>query len=74
MQTEDLQDILALIAKPSHYLGSETNSIKKDPSNIKLSFALCFPELYEIGTSHFGLQILYHVLNKHPEMAAATQI
>ena len=70
MRTEDLQDILALIEKPSNYLGSEINSIKKDPSRVKLFFALAFPELYEIGTSHFGLQILYHILNGHPEIAA----
>ena len=70
MRIEDLQDILPLIEKPSSYLGFEINSIKKDPGRVKLFFALAFPELYEIGTSHFGLQILYHILNSHPEIAA----
>jgi hypothetical protein len=45
-------------------------SLKKDPDKVKLRVALVFPDLYEIGTSHFGLQILYDILNKHKEIAA----
>ena len=37
---------------------------------MKLKFALAFPDLYEIGTSHFGLQILYHILNQRPDVLA----
>jgi radical SAM family uncharacterized protein/radical SAM-linked protein len=44
--------------------------IKKDPDSVKLRFALAFPDLYEIGTSHFGMQILYHILNTHADVAA----
>ncbi len=51
-------------------MGTEINSIKKDLDKVKLKVALAFPDLYEIGTSHFGLQILYHILNKHKEIAA----
>ena len=70
MSITTIQDILPLIEQPSRYLGSEINTIKKDHSRVKLCFALAFPDLYEIGTSHFGLQILYHILNLHHEIAA----
>ena len=70
MTPESIQDILPLIEKPSRYLGTETNHVQKDPAGVKLKFALAFPDLYEIGTSHFGLQILYHMLNRHPDIAA----
>ncbi len=65
-----LDDILPFVEKPSRYLGSEINTIKKDLNWVKLRFALAFPDLYEIGTSHFGMQILYHILNAHPDIAA----
>ena len=70
MKIKTIQDILPLIEKPSHYLGGEINSICKKPEQVKLKIALAFPDLYEIGTSHFGLQILYHILNLHPEIYA----
>ena len=70
MSITSIQDILPLIEQPSRYLGSEINTVKKDPSRVKLGFALVFPDLYEIGTSHFGIQILYNILNSHPEIAA----
>jgi len=61
---------LPLVERPSRYLGSETNTIRKDLSKTALKFALAFPDLYEIGTSHFGIQILYQVLNTHTDIAA----
>ncbi|MFH1974759.1 MAG: TIGR03960 family B12-binding radical SAM protein [Pseudomonadota bacterium] len=70
MKIANINDILPLVEQPSRYLGSEINSIKKDYNNVKLSIALAFPDLYEVGTSHFGLQILYHILNKHENIAA----
>ncbi len=70
MSRTTIQDILPLIEQPSQYLGSEVNTIKKDPDRVKLGFALVFPDRYEIGTSHFGIQILYYILNSHPEIAA----
>jgi radical SAM family uncharacterized protein/radical SAM-linked protein len=63
-------NFLSKIEKPSRYLGSEINSIHKDLDRVKLHVALAFPDLYEIGTSHFGLQILYHILNSRDEIAA----
>ena len=70
MTQNTIQDILPLIDKPSSYLGSETNAVKKDLSNVKLQFLLAFPDLYEIGMSHFGLQILYHILNRVGSISA----
>jgi hypothetical protein len=56
MSIKTIEDILPLVEKPSRYLGGEINQIKKDPDSVKLRFALAFPDLYEIGTSHFGMQ------------------
>ena len=70
MGIHTIQDLLPLVEKPSRYLGTETNRIEKKDTAIQLSVALAFPDMYEIGTSHFGLQILYHTLNRHPKIAA----
>ncbi|MGD8366383.1 MAG: TIGR03960 family B12-binding radical SAM protein [Desulfobacterales bacterium] len=70
MYRSQFDNLLSLVERPSRYLGTEVNSIRKDPTGVKLRFALAFPDLYEIGTSHFGIQILYHLLNQHPEIVA----
>lgn len=70
MYIETIQDILPLVEKPSRYLGTEVNTVKKEPATVALRFALAFPDLYEIGTSHFGLQILYSILNQEEQIAA----
>jgi len=70
MSHNSRQEILSLVEKPSRYLGSEINRVLKNPGDIRLRFALAFPDLYEIATSHFGIQILYHTLNRHPEISA----
>lgn len=62
--------LLTHVEKPSRYLGSEINSIRKNENEAKLRVALAFPDLYEIGSSHFGLQILYHIINSQPDAAA----
>ncbi len=61
---------MPLVDKPSRYLGTEVNASKKDLSKVQLKIALAFPDLYEIGTSHFGMQILYHLLNQRRNIAA----
>jgi len=66
----DIQDILPLVSRPSRYLGTEVNRVKKDPTAVGLKIALAYPDLYEIGTSHFGLQILYDILNRRDDIAA----
>ena len=51
------------IQHPSRYLGGETHAITKEPADVEVSIALAFPDVYEIGMSHVGLKILYHILN-----------
>ncbi|MGE5252966.1 MAG: TIGR03960 family B12-binding radical SAM protein, partial [Planctomycetaceae bacterium] len=63
------QEDLLRISKPSRYIGGEVNSVFKDPDRVKLKFALAFPDVYEVGMSHLGFQILYHLLNEIPEVA-----
>mgnify|MGYP005843498481 CR=1 FL=1 len=70
MHSDTIDAILSRVEKPSRYLGTEINSVRKDPGAVRLRFALAFPDLYEIGMSHFGLQILYSILNRRPEIAA----
>jgi radical SAM family uncharacterized protein/radical SAM-linked protein len=70
MNRQSLEAVLPLVRHPSHYLGSEINAIRKDPAHVRLRFALAFPDLYEVGMSHVGIQILYHILNSREDMAA----
>jgi len=70
MHRQNYQDILPLVQMPTRYAGSEINAIKKDLESVDLTVALMFPDLYEIGTSHFGLQILYSILNNRENIAA----
>ncbi|MFO7839399.1 MAG: TIGR03960 family B12-binding radical SAM protein [Desulfosalsimonadaceae bacterium] len=62
--------IRAFVAKPSRYLGSEANAVQKFRDAVKLRFALAFPDLYDIGMSHFGMQILYNILNRQSDICA----
>lgn len=62
MQNAALNGILQAVEKPARYTGSEWNMVQKQSA--RLHFALCFPDVYEIGMSHLGSQILYHVLNE----------
>ncbi len=65
-----LESILPFIEKPGRYTGGEINSVVKDISQCRLRFALAFPDTYEIGMSHLGLQILYSILNGEKDIAA----
>ncbi len=64
-----LRDILPLVRQPSRYLGNEINHVQKDLDTVSLCVALAFPDMYEIGTSHFGMQILYDRLNTRADIA-----
>jgi radical SAM family uncharacterized protein/radical SAM-linked protein len=70
MHEQNYQYILNRVQTPTRYSGSEINAVKKELSQVDLTFALVFPDLYEIGTSHFGLQILYSILNNRKDIAA----
>ena len=58
------------IEHPSRYIGNEVNFVRKDPEGVEVSFAIAFPDTYEVGMSHLGLKILYHLLNLEPWLAA----
>ena len=62
------EEILMQIEKPERYIGCEYNSVVKDPDRVRIRFAMCFPDVYEIGMSHLGIQILYHILNDMPDV------
>lgn len=59
-------DILMQVDKPARYIGSEVNSVIKS-KDIDIRFAMCFPDVYEIGMSHLGIQILYGMLNSYED-------
>ena len=61
-------EILMKIDKPARYIGNELNSIKKDKEKVAIRFAMCFPDVYEIGMSHLGVQILYDMFNKRDDV------
>ena len=59
-----LDQLLKRVEKPGRYIGGEINSARKDPNSVDANFAFAFPDIYEIGMSYLGLQILYHELNQ----------
>ena len=65
MRTLALSDeILMKVDKAARYIGGEVNSVMKDKNDVDIRFAMCFPDVYEIGMSHLGVQILYDMFNK----------
>ncbi len=70
MNDTAIDTLLSLVERPSRYIGGEVNSIRKDHSRCDLTVGLAFPDAYEVGMSHLGLQILYAILNNEPSVAA----
>ena len=62
--TDLIQRILPTVQKPARYTGGEYNEIKKDPQDVRVRVAYCFPDTYEIGMSNVGMRILYGVMNE----------
>ena len=60
-------EILLSIQQPARYIGGEVNMIVKDPSQVDIRFAMCFPDVYDIGMSHLGIQILYDMFNRRKD-------
>ncbi|MCH5171125.1 MAG: TIGR03960 family B12-binding radical SAM protein [Oscillospiraceae bacterium] len=63
MVKKEVEPLLKKVQKPARYTGGELNSVMKNKDNIKLRYAFCFPDSYEIGMSHLGLKILYSLVN-----------
>ncbi len=61
-------DILLKIEKPARYLGNEINAVCKDTKQVDIRFCMCFPDVYEIGMSHLGIQIIYDMLNAREDV------
>jgi radical SAM family uncharacterized protein len=66
----DLELILPHVTRPARYTDHEWNAIRKDHLGARARFVLAYPDVYEVGMSHLGLRILYHVLNSHPDFVA----
>ncbi len=62
-----LKEILLQVEKPARYIGNEINMVIKKPEDTDIRFAFCFPDVYEVGMSHLGLQILYYFLNRRED-------
>jgi radical SAM family uncharacterized protein len=63
-----IEETLPFVSKPARYIGNEINSVHKDWDSVETKVLLAFPDIYEIGMSHVGLRILYHILNSEPQI------
>lgn len=70
MQVSEFEALLSRVTKPARYIDGEWNAVHKDWQAARVRFALVYPDVYEVGMSHLGLHILYHVLNSHPDYLA----
>ena len=61
-------EILLSIEKPARYIGGEVNAVMKDKEQVAIRFAMCFPDVYEIGMSHLGIQILFDMFNRRDDI------
>lgn len=61
-------EILLRVEKPARYIGNEVNAVVKDKENVSVRVAMCFPDVYEIGMSHLGIQILYDMFNQFEDV------
>jgi radical SAM family uncharacterized protein len=64
----DISGLLPLVERPGRYVGGEINSVMKNPPDVKLNFCFAFPDLYEIGMSYTGMQIIYGLLNAREDV------
>ena len=63
-------EVLQAVTKPTRYTGGEWNAVRKDGAEVGCTFALCLPDVYEVGMSNLGLAILYEILNRREDTAA----
>lgn len=61
-------EVLLSVQQPARYIGNEVNMVVKDPEKVDVRFAMCFPDVYEIGMSHLGIQILYDMFNRREDV------
>jgi len=70
MKNSDFDVPMSRVVKPARYTNGEWNAVHKNPQSARVRVALAYPDVYEVGMSHLGLQILYHVLNSQPDFLA----
>ncbi|MFH1077159.1 MAG: TIGR03960 family B12-binding radical SAM protein [Pseudomonadota bacterium] len=73
MNNKIINEIFPFVQRASRYIGKEVCAVNKDPESVRIRVALAFPDLYEIGMSYVGLQILYHILNSK-ELVSAERV
>ena len=64
---QNLDKLFSKVQKATHYCGGELNSVIKNPEDVKIRYAFAFPDTYEVGMSHLGMKILYHILNERED-------
>lgn len=67
MDKQLLDRIMNNVEKPVRYMGNEYNMVEKDPSKVLIRYAFAFPDVYEVGMSHLGIKILYHLINERED-------
>ncbi|MGI6237223.1 MAG: TIGR03960 family B12-binding radical SAM protein [Candidatus Excrementavichristensenella sp.] len=67
MNLEKLDGLLMQVSKPVRYMGGEFGAVMKDPEAVAVRYAFLFPDVYEVGMSHLGMKILYHIINKRED-------
>ncbi|MGN0515739.1 TIGR03960 family B12-binding radical SAM protein [Eubacterium sp.] len=67
MIKKEVEKILQYVQKPARYVGGELNSVVKNPDEVDIRYAFCFPDIYEIGMSHLGMKILYGLVNERED-------
>ena len=67
MIKKEVEKILQYVQKPARYVGGELNSVVKNPNEVDIRYAFCFPDIYEIGMSHLGMKILYGLVNERED-------
>ena len=60
-------EVLLSVDKAARYIGHEVNAVWKDPKSVDIRFCMCFPDVYEVGMSHIGIQILYELFNRRED-------
>ncbi|MGI6527919.1 MAG: TIGR03960 family B12-binding radical SAM protein [Caldicoprobacterales bacterium] len=55
------------VSKPVRYMGNEYNMVEKNPEEVSIRYAFAFPDVYEVGMSHLGMKILYHLINERSD-------
>lgn len=65
--SERIDSVLLNVEKPVRYLGGEFGSVEKDPAKVDVRYAFLFPDVYEVGMSHLGMKILYHLINRRED-------